>query len=213
MAGFDLPVQIASEKDVLMEADARMIVYEPNHVCYGKFQRHYRRRNTGLIITPLSNDDLISRHFALSQVPVHVLPVKDFTHNIINAAIVGDYHYRLQVYATYDILIYDTYCPKQKYRAPAKPQKRPTATSQILLVVVENEKMSRKQKVHNPRERNEHTYERKVWPLKQWKKCPRFNGRCYINAAIVSDYIPVPATSVRFVRCTYPRYLLSEKEI
>ena len=130
MAGFDLPVQIASEKDVLMEADARMIVYEPNHVCYGKFQRHYRRRNTGSIITPLSNDDLISRHFALSQVPVHVLPVKDFTHNIINAAIVGDYHYRLQVYATYDILIYDTYCPKQKYRAPAKPQKRPTATSQ-----------------------------------------------------------------------------------
>ncbi len=131
MAGFDLPVQIASEKDVLMEADARMIVYEPNHVCYGKFQRHYRRKNTGSIITPLSNDDLISRHFALSQVPVHVLPMKeDFTHNIINAAIVGDYHYRLQVYATYDILIYDTYCPKQKYRAPAKPQKRPTATSQ-----------------------------------------------------------------------------------
>ena len=34
MAGFDLPVQIATEKDVLMEADAYVIVYEPNHMCY-----------------------------------------------------------------------------------------------------------------------------------------------------------------------------------
>ncbi len=127
MAGFDLPVQIATEKDVLMEADAHMIVYEPNHICYSKFPRPYRRRNTGPIITPLNNDDLISRHFALSQVPIP--PVKKSA-NIINSAIVGDYHYRLQVYATYDILIHDTYCPTQKYQTPEKPQKRPTATGQ-----------------------------------------------------------------------------------
>ncbi len=126
MAGFDLPIQIATEKDVLMEADARMIVYEPNHMCYRRFPRAYRRKN----VTPLSNEDLISRHFALSQVSVPSVKVHVFTDKIINAAIVGDYHFRLQVYASYDILIYDTYCPKPKNQHVAKPWKRPTTTGQ-----------------------------------------------------------------------------------
>ncbi|XP_064387571.1 uncharacterized protein LOC135335872 isoform X3 [Halichondria panicea] len=188
MAGFDLPVQIASEKDVLMEADARMIVYEPNHVCYGKFQRHYRRRNTGSIITPLSNDDLISRHFALSQVPVHVLPVKDFTHNIINAAIVGDYHYRLQVYATYDILIYDTYCPKQKYRAPAKPQKRPTATSQSTTGGSRKRKNLEKAKSPQPKRAKRAYVRKKGVASKTVEEVAQGSMAAAINAAIVSDY-------------------------
>ncbi len=125
MAGFDLPVQIATEKDVLMEADAHMIVYEPNHACYSRFPRSYRRKN----VTP-SNDDLISRHFALSQVTIPPVRVHVFTDKIINAAIVGDYHFRLQVYASYDILIYDTYCPKSKNQQVAKPWKLPTTTGQ-----------------------------------------------------------------------------------
>ena len=81
-----------------------------------------------VLITTLSNDDLISQHFALSRVPIP--PVKPTIEVMIPSAILSEYQDWVQVYAGYELLLFDRYYSRQTARPARKraPRQRKRAS-------------------------------------------------------------------------------------
>lgn len=131
LAGFDLPSVIATDKDVLIETYAHMIVYIPNRAYHSKFTRAYHRQKTTprainhvpSVLETISSDDLVECHFAKS---LSYSPRVNFSiDKIIEWGIQEEFQQWIQVSISYDILTIE-YCLTATRVKKTKPRSKRT---------------------------------------------------------------------------------------